>query len=220
MASYFNLLLDTTAPGGLTVTINSGAQYTTKTAVTLAIGLTDTPTTGYQMKVWGTATIANEAAATWESFATTKNVVLSTGDGAKTISVKVRDTVGNESGAATDTITLDTAVPAVTLTGPDVTVVSKISSYDTCAFGFQCDVIFSEYKVKVVPTTNSLHDAGTLIPVTGGSTNMSGVVGDYPATTTINCTIKGADLEAASAADGTKIVKVFVKNVAGSWSAA
>ena len=35
-----------------------------------------------------------------------------------------------------------------------------------------------------------------------------------------NVTVKGADLEAASSGDGVKIVKVFVKNAAGTWSAA
>ena len=33
-------------------------------------------------------------------------------------------------------------------------------------------------------------------------------------------TINGADLETASAGDGVKIVKVFVKNAAGTWSVA
>ena len=33
MASYFNLTLDTTAPGGVTLSINSGATYCTGAAV-------------------------------------------------------------------------------------------------------------------------------------------------------------------------------------------
>ena len=51
MASYFNLNLDTTAPAGLTLSINDGALYATSTAVTLTIGLSDGETNGYQMKI-------------------------------------------------------------------------------------------------------------------------------------------------------------------------
>jgi hypothetical protein len=35
----------------------------------------------------------------------------------------------------------------------------------------------------------------------------------------ISCTINGADLETASSGDGAKIVKVFVKDASGNWSA-
>ena len=51
MASFFNLTLDTTAPAGLTLKLNNGAAYATSTAVTATIGLTDSVTTGYQMKI-------------------------------------------------------------------------------------------------------------------------------------------------------------------------
>ena len=49
MASYFNLTLDTTAPGGVTLSINDGALYATSTTITLKIATTDGETTGYQM---------------------------------------------------------------------------------------------------------------------------------------------------------------------------
>ena len=57
MASYFNLTLDTTAPSGLTVTINDSDIYTTSAAVNLAVSISDEVTTGYQMKVWGIAAL-------------------------------------------------------------------------------------------------------------------------------------------------------------------
>ena len=60
MASYFNLTLDTTAPSGLSITLNDSDIYTTTTAVTLAVSLSDEDTNGYQMKVWGTAAAAEE----------------------------------------------------------------------------------------------------------------------------------------------------------------
>ena len=59
MASYFNLTLDTTAPSGLKVSINDDALYTTSTSVTVKITLSDEQTSGYQMKIWGIAGVAN-----------------------------------------------------------------------------------------------------------------------------------------------------------------
>lgn len=219
MASYFNLTLDTLAPSGLSILINDGATYTTSTAVTLKIALEDAAITGYQMKIWGIDGAATEDKASWQTFAKTKAVNVTSGDGLKTIYVKVRDDVGNESAAASDTITLDTAVAAVTITGPDKSKISKVNGYNSAAFSFVSDRPFVEYKVCVVPAANSLQAAGTVIPTTNGSSNTSGS-GEYNANTAVNVTIKGADLEAASSGDGVKIIKVFVKSEAGIWSVA
>lgn len=220
MASYFNLTLDTLAPAGLTVKVNGDAQYTTSTAVTLTIGVSDSATTGYQMKIWGINEVADEASAAWETFATSKSVTLTSGDGLKTVYVKVRDDVGNETAAASDTITLDTAIPVVTVTGPDKPKISKVSGFDKSIFTFMSDVAFVEYKVCVVPTNSSEENAGTVIPTTGGSINTSGSEGNYPASEAISVTINGTDLATASSGDGVKIVKVFVKTAAGLWSKA
>lgn len=220
MASYFNLTLDTTAPSGLTLQINDGALYATSTAVTLKISVSDEQTTGYQMKIWGIDGVADEESATWESFAPSKSVNLTSGDGLKTVYIKVRDDVGNESTQVSDTITLNTAVPVVTITGPDKSKISKVSGFNTAIINFIADVEFEEYKVCVVPQNNSTQEAGTVIPTDGGSVNTSGADGNYPASENIQVTITGADLEAASSGDGVKIVKVFVKNAAGTWSVA
>ena len=220
MASFFKLILDTLAPSGLTLKLNDGAQYATSNTVTASIAVEDTTTTGYQMKIWGTQAAATEEKATWETFATSKSLALSTGDGLKTVHIKVRDDVGNESAVVTASITVNTAVPVVTITGPDKSKISKVSNFNVCAFSFTSDVDFEEYTVRVVPNESSLHNAGTQIPITDGSTNTSGTAGGYTKNTAINVTINGADLETASSGDGTKIVKVFVKNAAGTWSVA
>lgn len=220
MASYFNLTLDTLAPDGLTLSINDGALYTTSATVTLSISMTDEASAGYQMKIWGIEGVADEESATWETYATTKSVTLVAGDGLKTVSIKVRDDVGNESAVVTDTITLDTAVPAVSVTGPDKSKISKVAGFNQSIFNFTSDVIFEEYKVCVVPANNSTQEAGTVIPTTAGSLNTSGSEGNYPASTNIQVTITGADLETASSGDGVKIIKVFVRNAAGTWSVA
>lgn len=220
MASYFTLTLDTTAPAGVTLAINDGALYTTSTTVTLTIGTTDGTTTGYQMKIWGTASAADESSASWETFATTKQIALSTGDGLKTVYIKIRDDVWNESAAVSDTITLNTVVPVVAITGPDLTRISKVAGKNLATLNFTADVEFTEYKVCVVPANNSTQDAGTVIPTTGGSVNTSGNEGSYPAETNIQVKVSGADLETAGAPNAANIVKVFVRNVAGTWSVA
>lgn len=220
MASYFNLTLDTTAPSGLTLEINDGAIYTTNPVVELSIGISDEVTTGYQMKIWGITDVESEEDATWENFATSKSVSLPSGNGLKTIHVKVRDDVGNESTEASDSITLDTTVPTVTITGPDKSKISKIVGFNQSIINFMADVAFEEYKVCVVPANSSAENAGTIIGTDNGSINTSGSEGGYEASTNIQVTITGADLEAASTGDGVKIVKVFVKNAAGTWSVA
>lgn len=218
MASYFNLTLDTTAPSGLTLSINDGAMYASSTSVELAIGVTDEATTGYQMKLWGIDGVSEEASASWETFASQKQVTLTTGDGLKTVYVKVRDNVGNETSSVSSSITLDTSVPVVTITGPDKPRISKVANFNKSIFSFMSDTEFAEYKVCVVPAILSTQEAGTLIPTDGGSTNTSGTEGNYQAEIPITVTIMGADLEAASSGDGVKIVKVFVKSLAGQWS--
>lgn len=219
MASYFNLVLDTLAPQGLTVKLNNGSQYTTSKNVTLSISVSDTSTSGYQMKVWGIDGASSEDSASWETFAPTKSIALLTGDGLKTVYVKVRDDVCNETAAASATITLDTSVPAVTIIGPDVSRISKTAPKNVATFSFTCDVDFTEYKIKVVPSKSSLHDAGTLIGMDNGSANLRGT-GTFKKNTAISCKILGKDLEVASSGDGEKIIKVFVKNVHGTWSVA
>lgn len=229
-ATNFTLTLDTTGPAGVTVSIASGAETTSSRDVSLAIATSDGSTTGYQMKIWGsgidTTDNANiqdtEANSSWISYSATQVVKLSTGDGSKSVTVRLRDDVWNESSTATDTITLDTSKPVPNITsGPDVTRISKISGKRTCSFGWQADQVFDAYKIKVVPGAGSVHTAGTQIPTTNGSTNMAGSAGDYPATTTINSTIDGRDLETADAGDGAKIIKIFVQEDStnpDSWS--
>ena len=218
MASYFNLTLDTLAPSGLAVHLNGDDIYTTTPSVELTLTLTDSPTTGYQMKIWGVEGVTDEGSASWETYAASKSVTLPSGDGLKTVYVKVRDAVGNESSAASDSITLNTAVPTVTVTGPDKSTISKVVGFDMAVINFMSDIAFEEYKVCVVPATSSTQESGTKIPTTNGSVNTSGSAGGYEADTNIEVKINGSDLEAASSGDGVKIVKVFVKNAAGTWS--
>lgn len=220
MASFFNLTLDTLAPTGLAVSLNDNAEYTTSATVTLSVEVEDSPTTGYQMKIWGINSAENEDDASWETYTSSKSITLISGDGQKTVYVKVRDDVGNETSAVTDTIILDTKVPSVTITGPDKSKISKVATFNESRFSFSADVAFEEYKVCVVPQNSSTQEAGQVIPTTAGSTNTSGSDGDYEASTPIQVMINGTDLETVSGGDGVKIIKVFVRTAAGTWSVA
>lgn len=222
MATNFTLTLDTTGPQAATFQISGGAPYTTTTAITGDFSTSDTPTTGYQVKVWSAAGdisggATTEGAATWVGYTTALALTLTAGDGSKTISAKIRDDVGNESAVLTDSITLDTTSPIPTISVAFAPLkISKIATFDTSTGSFQSDTAIQAWKIKVVPATGSIHSAGTQIPTTAGSTNVTG--GALAATTNQSVSITGTDLETASAGDGAKIVKVFVQDLAGNWS--
>ena len=224
MANYFILVLDTTAPANPTISLEGGAQYASQQLINATISTSDTPTTNYQMIVWGDVDIsydanvqATEGASSWIAYSTSKQLKLSSGDGSKTIYIKIRDDVYNVSAQASDSIVLDMTVPTVTITGPDVNKISKIAGKNTASFSFTCDSNYAEYKVKVVASSGATHDTGTVIGTVNGSINMSGT-GTFNGSTPIECQIKGTDLELASSGDGAKTIKCFVRDSAGNWS--
>jgi hypothetical protein len=233
MPNYFTLNYDTTGPASPSLSLNSGATYATNALITATIGTADGSTIGYQMMIWGSidlswgisngifkagSTTTNETDAVWITYATSKQLQLSSGDATKNIFLKIRDDVNNPSAQASASIILNQTLPTITISGPDVNKISKQTGKDTASFSFQSDQDFDEYKVKVVSATNGDNTTGTTIPTTGGSTNTSAATGTFVKNTPITTTIKGADLETASNGDGAKIVKVFVKNAAGQWS--
>ncbi len=111
---------DTTPPTG-TVIINSGATYTTKTAVTLGLGATDpSGVTG----VCISNTPFTAACTTWLTFAATKPWTLAPVDGLKTVYVQYKDVKGNSTYPTQDinnTINLDTTKPTGSITINDGT---------------------------------------------------------------------------------------------------
>lgn len=219
MASFFKLVLDTLAPQEVSLLINNGVTLTASHLVTLKISTKDAVTTGYQMKIWGgIEDVALEADATWQTYTSSLQVTLSPSDGIKTIYVKVRDDVLNESSVASATIEVNTAVPVVTLiSGPDITRVSYNAPKDVVNFSWRADVDIVEWKVCVVATEADAHNVGSIIPITNGSLNMSGL--ELAANTSIASVLKAKDIAVASDGDGEKIIKVFAKTASGIWSA-
>jgi hypothetical protein len=225
MPSYVIINVDTLAPAGLSLVINSSAQYAASQQVSVALTTTDTSTTDYEMKFWGDvdATFsANvqplEANSSWIPYSNPVTISLSTGDASKTIKAKLRDKVRNATSEVSASIILDTAAAVVNSGAPDRDVISMQSGCDSAAFTFTVNEAFKAYKVKVMPSENSLHDAGVQIPTTAGSSNVQGSAGNYPADTGITVTIKCSDLLVASSGNGAKIVKVFVQDMSDKWN--
>lgn len=216
MASYFNLTLDTTAPSGGSISLPERVSSVNVTATLSATGAN-------YVKLWGDicatagGTAITEANASWVAYEASKAIILTAANGTKTVYAKFKDDVGNESSSVSASVIFDSSLPIVTIVGPDVSMISKVSGYNVCAFSFSANETINEWSVRVVPSTNSLHTAGTQIPTTGGSTNMSGTT-QKAAAAAVECTIYGADLETASSGDGAKIIKVFVKDLTGNWS--
>lgn len=106
-ASYGEVVVDTTAPIGGSVIISSGAAYTKSREVTLSL----TATSATHMMLSESASFAG---ASWETYATSKNITLTSTDGTKTVYVKFKDGVDNVSSTVSDTIILDTTFPVLT----------------------------------------------------------------------------------------------------------
>lgn len=226
MPNFVFITLDTTAPSSPQILLENGATFASAQLINAYLSTGDVTKTGYQMKLWGAVDTAfdpniqaTEVLSAWITFADTKQIKLTTGDGQKTVSFKIRDDVYNESALISDSIQLDTTRPVPNLTATDVSKISKINGRNVASFSFTTDTTFVEYKVKVVSSTGASHDTGMLIGTVNGSTNTSGVSSFDTAITPINVSINGTDLELASAGDGQKIIKVFVKDDAGNWSA-
>ena len=226
MANFIYITLDTTAPANPTISIAGGAMFATSQLVSLTVSVADTNTSNYQMKIWGDVDESydnnikkTEAESGWIPYSNNPQVKLSGSDGTKSISLRVRDDVHNASSIVVDDIKLDTNIPTVTVTNPDVAKISKVAGKDTFSFNFSASEAFTEYKVKLVGSTGATQDTGTQIPMTNKSVNTSGT-GAFTEATVTTVTIKGADLELAGAtSDGQKIIKVFVKDTSGLWSA-
>ncbi len=119
----FTTLQDATAPIG-TITINNGTSYTNSGTVTVCLSATDGGgVAGYYLSESPAAPSATDSG--WTPVAPSASYSASVpytlgsgGNGGKTVYVWFKDFFGNVSTAASGSITLDTASPAVTITSP------------------------------------------------------------------------------------------------------
>jgi hypothetical protein len=233
--AYFTLRLDTVGPASPTIDI--GGTYTANRLITANIGTGDATTTGYGMKFWGdidpewakangilpagsSATSVSEVEALWLSYATSRQLQLSTGDGLKNVFMQLRDSVHNQSSQVSDSITLDATLPTVTIVNgkADVDELAVTTDRNTANFSFYSSEDFVEFRVCYVASGGATQDQGIAIGTAGGSLNTAGT-GTYTANTNYNVTLKGADIQTANSGDGNKGIKVFVRDSSGQWSA-
>jgi hypothetical protein len=230
MASYVNLFLDLTAPTTVVLTA-PGSSGTL--AVSVSGSTADATTTGYKMKFWGATVVTNavagdtEANAPYLTYSTANQTVTFASEGSKTLNFAVYDDVGNRTAATPKSINIVTSLPTVTvdqisggvnpnLPTNDAGKFSVQPGYNTLTFRFQSNLDIIEWKVMKVANTGDLVGTGQAIGTTNGST--VGAVESITAGTFKSVTIKMADFD--TQVTEAKIVKVFVKNVAGNWSEA
>jgi hypothetical protein len=103
---------DTESPEGH-FTINSGAEYTNGTNVTLSLEATDNSSGVHQVRY---STDAKEWT-DWEPYTTSKEFTLPSGDGEKKVYVEFKDQAGNVSETYQQKIILDTTAPVIEFTG-------------------------------------------------------------------------------------------------------
>lgn len=109
----------------------------------------------------------------------------------------------------------DSTPPVATVTGGPSEV--DVDQATTTVFEFRANEDIQAWEVQVVPDHTAGHDDGVVIGTSNGSLNVTG--GGLPALTPQSVTIHGADLDAASPGAGAKVIKVFVQDLAGNWSA-
>ncbi|MFA5167265.1 MAG: Ig-like domain repeat protein [Candidatus Omnitrophota bacterium] len=101
-----SIILDTLPPTG-TITVNSGAQFITQTAVTLDLSAADAGSGLDKMSF----SSDNVTWTTAEAYAATRSWAFSSGDGNKTVSVKFSDASGGWSSPVSVQVLLDTTAP-------------------------------------------------------------------------------------------------------------
>lgn len=228
MSSFFTLTLDTQPPASPEVLINGGAIASGSRDVRVALRTADYQTGAHdvtKMRIWGdvdpTADPKIQMAeldSTWMAYSEEVVVRLATGTGRKHVRARLMDDVCNVTLEFSDFIDYDPALPVITVVSPVTR--SRISKTAPCRqamFAWQSSHAFDRYEVRVVPNVGSPHQAGILVGTGHGSTNVS-ADGTFAANTAISTVIDGADLEAASPGDGSKVVKVFVRSTTGVWS--
>lgn len=167
--------VDLTAPSSGSISINGGSDYTASTAATLTLSATDPLSGMSQMQFSGDGTNFSTA----EAYATSKSYALPAGDGLKTVYVKFRDAVGNWTSAVSDTITLDTVAPTVSIGAPSVaSTVSGPVTYEITYSGADA-VTLADGDITLNKTGTA--DAGSVVVSGTGLTTrtvtLSGITG-------------------------------------------
>ena len=165
------VVVDNSDPTGVSIKINNNAEYSNSTTVSLVLTANDASNLKMQVKNSG-----SDWPEDWEDHSSSKSWNLTSTDGSKTVSYRVKDIAGNIANAVNSSITLDTTEPInvnVTITGKgdstssysnDVSVSLSIDAEDPTSGLYQIiigrDVAFTdrsweEYNTSKTWTLNS-----------------------------------------------------------------
>lgn len=162
-----------TAPSG-SITLNSGAAWTTSASVTVGLSATD-DTSVAQMCVGTSST----SCSSWVTYATSTTTKVSTTAGTRTVYAFFKDPYGNTSGAISDTIGYDATAPSggsVTATASSGQLVLSWSGFTDATSGV------ASYKL-VYATTSAPSSCSTGTPAYTGSSTSATVTGLTDGTT-------------------------------------
>lgn len=223
MTSSLRLTLDTAPPASPVLSVNSGALRTGDRVV-LVDAATPSPDAA-ELLLWGdvdptadSRVQPAEGAASWQPWGQVA-VRLSAGSGVKRLHARLRDDVANATPAFTASIELDLDTPVVSVASPpDRTRLSRVSPHDRSTFSWRSSRDYVAYQVRAVPSPASTHLDGVPVGSAHGSTSVGGA-GVFLAATPVTTVLTAADLQAAHPGDGRKIVKAFVRDAQGRWSA-
>ena len=157
---------DQTPPTG-TVVIAGDATHTGTTSVTLTVAATD------DTAVASTCSSNTTTCTTYTTYATTKTQSLAPGSGVKTVYVYFKDTNGNISAAATDTITLDATRPTDVGSLVGVATAGGVDLSWSAATDAGTSVASYRVAYKLGSTAPSSCAAGTGVTLLTGLTDLS-----------------------------------------------
>lgn len=195
-----------------------GITTTTRRDVPLVISTSDYGT-GYnniaEMKVWGDIDPAfyaeyfssTEGGARWQPYAPLKQIVLSAGDGTKTVSVRIRNGTGVETEIMTDSVDLVAGEPHVSILWSDGERAPMMDG--NVQFGWSCSHAFTEAAVCMVPSVYSAYAEGEVL-----ATYSAAGAGVHQWFTQDMATFLTKDIHPTQS--GEKPLKVFVR-VGGIW---
>jgi hypothetical protein len=118
VTTYNNEFLNDTFPPTGSFTINNNALYTTNPAVTLNMNASDAQCAVREMCSANNTSPLSCSVVGWEPYQTTKTWTLASGDGTQTVYARFKDSSGNVSAWASDSIVLDTTPPSGTFALP------------------------------------------------------------------------------------------------------
>ena len=172
-SSNAQFTIDSTAPMG-SIIIAEGDTYKATTSVMLTLSATDATSDVYQMVICNNPTFIG---CSWESYSTSKNWTLTTGDGTKTVYVKYIDNATNESITYNDTITIDTTAPTGTISinagstyATSTSTTLALSATDTTSGIYQMMVCNNSSFTSCTWETYSTSKNWTLTPGDGSKT--------------------------------------------------